>query len=363
VRVVRVLGTLEPGGAQLFALRLSAELRRYGIMTILLAGDATPPGLELAARYGRPADAYRVRDVLAPDSLQWTPAPDFAGWLRGRMARADLVHAHMVGAWWAAARAVAPRVPLVASEHNQMSWPGGDHTPQARQAARRVDLFFAHGPAVRRWAAGIGLDDGRLRPGRSLVEGLAARPLPGLPTPRLTFAGRFREDKAPDVLVEALSLLGAPPPAYLVGDGPQRDPLIALIRARGLQAGVHLPGWSYEPARYIAGATVHVVPSREESWSQSAVLGLGLGVPVVGTAVDGLAATLGAGRGVLVPPDDPRALARALSRVLSGERPDPGPGRAYARQFTPRAAAAVHAAAYRQLLARSNRGRATAAGP
>jgi glycosyltransferase involved in cell wall biosynthesis len=351
VRVIRILGTLEPGGAQLSALQLSAALRAHGIATTLLAGDATPSGLELAARYGLPADAYRVSEVLAADSLQWTPAPEFAGWLGPRLARAGLVHAHMVGAWWAAARALPPRVPLVASEHNQMSWPGGDHTEQARDAARRVDLFFAHGPSARAWAAGIGLDDGRLRDGRSSVQGLSARPLPGLPSPRLTFAGRFRGDKAPDVLVEALALIEAPPPAYLVGDGPLRGALTRLIAARGLEAVVRLPGWSYEPARYIAGASVHVVPSREEAWSQSAVLALGLGVPVVGTAVDGLARTLGGGRGVLVPPEAPRALAAALSRVLGGERPDPGPGRAYARQFTPSAAAAVYAGAYRQLLA------------
>jgi len=81
VRVIRVLGTLEPGGAQLSALQLSSALRRHGIATTLLAGDATPPGLELAARYGLPADACRVSEVLAADSLQWTPAPEFAGWL------------------------------------------------------------------------------------------------------------------------------------------------------------------------------------------------------------------------------------------------------------------------------------------
>ena len=128
---------------------------------------------------------------------------------------------------------------------------------------------------------------------------------------------------------------------------------------------MRLPGWSFEPARYVAGASVHVVPSREESWSQSAVLALGLGVPVVGTTVDGLARTLGEGRGVLVPPDDPRALARALTRVLAGERPDPVPGRAYARQFTPSAAAAMYAGAYRQLLASHARSRhpGTAASP
>jgi glycosyltransferase involved in cell wall biosynthesis len=100
---------------------------------------------------------------------------------------------------------------------------------------------------------------------------------------------------------------------------------------------------------------VHVVPSREESWSQGAVLALGLGVPVIGTAVDGLARTMGRGRGILVPPDTPHALARALSRVLGGQRPGTVLGRAYAGQFTPAAAAAVYARAYRQLLARPAR--------
>jgi len=115
-----------------------------------------------------------------------------------------------------------PHVPLVATEHNQMSWPAGDHTPRALDAARRVDLVFPHGPSARAWAARIGLDDGRLRDGRSSVEGLSAAALPRLPSPRLTFAGRLRGDKAPDVLIEALALIDAPPPACLVGDGPLR---------------------------------------------------------------------------------------------------------------------------------------------
>ena len=178
------------------------------------------------------------------------------------------------------------------------------------------------GPSARAWAARIGLDDGRLRDGRSSVEGLSAAALPGFPSPRLTFADRLRGDKAPDVLIEILALIDAPPPAYLVGDGPLRGPLTRLIRARGLEAVVHLPGWSYEPARDIAQATVHVVPSREESWSQSAVLALGLGVPVVGTAVDGLARTLGEGRGVL-PPVTGRG--RPDRRICLVCEPVPGP--------------------------------------
>jgi glycosyltransferase involved in cell wall biosynthesis len=95
------------------------------------------------------------------------------------------------------------------------------------------------------------------------------------------------------------------------------------------------------------------------------VVALGLGVPVVVTAVDGLARTLGNRRGVLVPPDDPPALAAALSAVLGGEFPDPRPGRAYARQFTASAVAALYLDAYRHLLASPARVRhpATAATP
>jgi Glycosyltransferase Family 4 len=97
-----------------------------------------------------------VSELVGAPSRQRTPEPVFAGWLGRRLSPADLVHAHMVGARWAAAQAAPPDVPLVASEHNEMSWPGGDYTAQAPEAARRVDLMFTHAPAVRDWAAGLG---------------------------------------------------------------------------------------------------------------------------------------------------------------------------------------------------------------
>jgi hypothetical protein len=71
----------------------------------------------------------------------------------------------------------------------------------------------------------------------------------------------------------ALALLAAPPPAYLVGDCPTRQAVIQLVAARGLDRRDRLPGWSHEPARYVAepplrgGASVHLVPSRQEAWS------------------------------------------------------------------------------------------------
>jgi glycosyltransferase involved in cell wall biosynthesis len=351
VEVVRVIGSLEAGGAQLSALRLSLTLRQHGIFTrCLLAGEATTTGLNLARRFGIPAHVFSE-----PDGMQWRPSTAFAAWLADRVAKADLVHAHMFGAWWAAAQVVPDGVPLVASEHNVMSWPRGDHSAAAAQAAPRVDSFFAHGPAAWEFAQSIGVPPERLLPGRSAIGGLDASPLPGLSQPRITFTGRFREDKAPDVLVEALALLPDAPTAYLVGDGPMRPRLQARIASLGLRDRVLLPGWVYEPARYVVGSSVHVVPSREEAWSQSAVVALGLGVPVVGTDVEGLTSTLGEGRGVLVPPEDPPAMAAALRRVLAGEYPPPEPGMAYAACYSPALVAERYAQVYLDLAAATGR--------
>src|SRR6185503_12733823 len=90
-----------------------------------------------------------------------------------------------------------------------------------------------------------------------------------------------------------------------------------LIDSVGLHRQVRMTGWSYQPARYVAGASVHVVPSREEAWSQSAVTALALGVLVVATAVEGLPTTLAERRGLLVQPD-PAALAAGIQSVLDG---------------------------------------------
>lgn len=348
--VVRVIGVLEEGGAQLSALRLSVALRTAGIHTVrLLAGASTEGGLALARRYGVEVETYLDPDA-GPQSMQWRYSTDFADWLGPRLDGADLVHAHMVGAWMAAAATLPAGVPLLASEHNAVTWPCGDFTEEAAAATSRIDAFFAHGPAAREFAVSLGLPDERVHEGRSAIEGLEATPLPGLAEPRVTFTGRLHPDKGPDLLIEALAQTETPVTGYLIGDGPWAAALATRVRSLGLDATVRLPGWVDEPARYVAGAEVHVVPSREEAWSQSAVVALGLGVPVIGTAVEGLPITLGEGRGMLVPAEDPAALAKAIDAVVNGSlRPDPGPGRDYAQQFTMTAVAASYAGIYRRL--------------
>lgn len=358
MQIVRIIGTLEPGGAQLSAIHLTRALRAQGIDSVrLLAGDATPEGIALAEHHGVAVDAYRVDSYVPPSgSLQWTPSQPFAKWLAPRLTGAALVHAHMFGGWWAASQAILAGVPLLASEHNEMTWPGVDHMDSARAAAPRVTAFFGHGPAATAFARQAGIPAALIHEGRSAIGASTAAPLPSLPSPRITFTGRFREDKGPDVLVEAVSRLSDPPPTYLVGDGPMRARLLSLARRCGIADLVRMPGWSMTPERWVAGSSVHVVPSREEAWSQSAVIGLGVGVPVIGTRVDGLQITLGGDRGILVAPENPDALAAALAAVLAGRRPDPGPGCRYAGQFTPAAVAGYYADIYRSMVKRDAAG-------
>jgi glycosyltransferase involved in cell wall biosynthesis len=350
VRINRVIGVLEPGGAQLSLLRLARAQAALGLETRLLAGDATGQGVALARHYGFEPDVLQMHDEIGHSTRQWTPDPVFAHWLGERMDAVDLVHAHMFGAWWAATRSAPRDVPVLASEHNHLSWPLGDYSQMAATAAVRIERFFVHGPDLQAVGRGLGVEPTRVLAGRSAIS-QHTTPRPGLISPRLTFTGRLREDKGPDLLLRALAAMNAPPVTYLVGDGPMCQQVRHLVDELGLRRIVVQTGWSYEPARYVAGATVHVVPSRAEAWSQSAVTALALGVPVVASAVDGLPTTLSERRGLLVSPD-PQALAGAIQTVLDGKADiDTAGARRYAATFQPSQIASEYFDVYQQVLA------------
>jgi glycosyltransferase involved in cell wall biosynthesis len=318
VRTLRVIGNVEPGGGQLSALRLGAALERRGYSVRFAAGSATEDGIELFRSHGFELELYGVRR-----NLQYVPDSRFADWLAPRLEEVDLVHAHQFGAWWAAARAAPPHVVVVGSEHNAYQWPTGVAPIGIRAALRRLDALFVHGPAARRQLLALGAPPGLLREGRSAIDDITPAepraPLRHPPGERLVYAGRLHEEKGPDLLLEALALMPAPPFAQLIGSGPLETSLRERARALGLERAVTFPGWQARPADWIAGASACVVPSRFDAWSQTAVLAMALRVPVVGFAVDGLAEVLADGRGIAVAPESPAGLARAFTGLLAGE--------------------------------------------
>ncbi len=347
VLVARVVAKLELGGAQLSLLRIARALAARGHQTRLLAGNATPEGVALARAYG-----FEVEVMGSDNDLQWACDPAFAQWLAPRLRGGDLIHAHMLGAWWAAATVGVPDVPLVASEHNSYGW--NQQPPWATMAgvAERIDRFYAHGPDARAGALRIGVSGDRIRRGISPVVGMDAAPRPGLPLPRIMFTGRLSPDKAPDVLIDAVAMMASPPPVLILGTGVMREQLREQVARLRLQHLVTFPGWVDDPGAWVVGASVQACPSRDEAFSQTAVLAMGLGVPVVGTNVDGFPETLADGRGVIVAAEDPQALAIALERILSRRsRPDTAAARTWARQFETERVASVYEQAYTELIA------------
>ena len=327
--ITRVLAKLEPGGAQLSLLRISRALAARGHRTRLLVGFATDAGVDLARAHGLEPEV-----MGGAGDLQWRYDPDFATWLAPRLVDADVVHAHMLGAWVATAHAIGAGVPLFASEHNDYLWPAEPQWDAMATAVDRVDRFYAHSPGAHAGVVREGMHADRVVRGLSPVEGFGAVERPGLPRPRIVSTGRLTRDKGPDVLVEAIALMADPPPVLMIGAGVLEDALRERIAVTGLEGVVRLCGWIDDPAPWVAGSAIQVCPSRDEAFSQAAVLAMALGVPVVGTRVDGFPDTLAGGRGLLVEPDDPVALAGALEDLLAGrQQTNQVAARAWAQQF------------------------------
>jgi glycosyltransferase involved in cell wall biosynthesis len=351
--IARVIARLELGGTQLGVLRLTNALGSLGIETRVLAGNATAECRELFERAGIEVEVWP--DVR--ENMQYASNRSFASWLSPRIEGADLVHGHMFGAWWALTEAAAATQPVAASEHNALQWPSEPRIAEMRRALRRVDAFFAHGPATRATVQGLGLPSSRLHAGRSAVEPpspsaeMSPATLDDLPRPRVLFAGRLHREKGPDVLLEAIARLSPPPSCVLLGVGPEQALLQERAAELGIEHVVRLPGWQERVGPWLAGADLLVVPSRYESWSQAAVTAMAHGVPVVATNVEGLPTTLADGRGVLVPSEDPAALAGAIGEVLSGRRrPDLGAARRYAARHTASRVASYYLGIYGELV-------------
>jgi glycosyltransferase involved in cell wall biosynthesis len=134
----------------------------------------------------------------------------------------------------------------------------------------------------------------------------------------------------------------------LVGDGPERAALEAQAAALGVGERLRVTGATDDVAHCLAACDVLAAPSRNEGMGRVLVEAMALGLPVVGTRVGGIGDVILDGEcGLLVPPEDPGALAEALvelgldagrrAKLAAGARP-----RAEAFS-TPVAAAAMRA--------------------
>ncbi len=142
--------------------------------------------------------------------------------------------------------------------------------------------------------------------------------------PYVLAIGRHVPQKGFDVLIDAWAQVRRKIPQsialVIAGDGPEHVTLIAQARELGLQDSIDFPGSCDRAttASLFAGCTAFVLPSRHEPFGIVNLEAMAAGKPVVATDVGGVADVVERGvTGLLVPPDDPRALATALEEVLT----------------------------------------------
>ncbi len=121
-----------------------------------------------------------------------------------------------------------------------------------------------------------------------------------------------------DALVE-LDRMGDAIPWKLVaiGQGPDRDALVARTEALGLSSRVRWVGPRDDAARAIGAFDLFVLPSFIESMPLSLLEAMAARVPTIGSAVYGIPEVIADGEtGLLVPVGEATALARALRELL-----------------------------------------------
>jgi glycosyltransferase involved in cell wall biosynthesis len=144
------------------------------------------------------------------------------------------------------------------------------------------------------------------------------------------YVGRFVAIKDLETLVRAFARVAAKRPdaaLLLVGDGPLRSEIEALVAALGLQSQVHLAGWIEELAPLYATIDVCALSSLNEGTPVALIEGMAAAKPVVATRVGGVADVVEHERtGLLVPSGSPDALADAILRLAAdaGERSQMG---------------------------------------
>jgi len=134
--------------------------------------------------------------------------------------------------------------------------------------------------------------------------------------------GRLTAQKGFDILIEAFARVAAKHPDWrlvIYGEGPDRTKLETLRDALSLQGKVSLPGLTRNVETAFAEASLFVLPSRFEGYSNALLEALAAGLPVIATtAPGGTSGILGDGKyGMLVPPGDAVALASALEKMMS----------------------------------------------
>ena len=312
MRLIFILQDLEFGGSQRQALRLGSGLDRERFSVEIWALRSGGGFVDAARDTGLP-----VRFLSQGSTVGATAIFNF--WKALRRSKADvLVPFTAVPNIWARILGRLTGHPLVVGtcrgggaidrQHERLLWRLARHHVCN---ARSLQTSLVHG---------VGVPADRVTVIENGIRVEAGEPAPSGDKDILCVA-RLVEDKDHHTLVRAFGLTARDHPGArltLVGDGPLRDSLGALIDSLGLSGSVtFLPGQTDLGPLYARCAILALSSVREAS--PNVILeAAAAGRPVVATRVGGIPQLVEDGQtGLLVPAESPEAMAKALSRLLA----------------------------------------------
>ncbi|GAA1895952.1 glycosyltransferase family 4 protein [Streptomyces sodiiphilus] len=260
--------------------------------------------------------------------------PESLALLRAVHADADLLHAHGLPAGLLATATVRRSTPLVVTWHPTAGRPAGVpgwlRSAAERWVAEAATVVLAPGFEQVARARRRGARDARLAPvalpsPRTGPEGPAAHPdghkvraeLGAVDRPLFLAAGPLVRDQGHDLLLTASRVWRevVPQPLLVIaGQGPRRAALAHRITEEDLP--VRLLGRREDLPSLLAEADAVLLAARRAGYARMAREALREGVPLVATAVPGLAEVV-RDAAVLVPPGDGHALGAAAQGLLS----------------------------------------------
>ena len=303
-RVLQAMAGARHGGAEAFFERLAPAFSRAGVVQRVVIRREPARAAHLRAHGIEPVELdfggafdFTTRPALRREIAAF--APDVVLSWMSRAARAvpkgDFVHVGRLGGYY------------------DLKYYGG------------CDHLIGNTEDIRDWIVAQGWPRERVHYVPNFVDAepqpVAERARHATPqdAPLLLALGRLHENKAFDVLIDALARV---PGAHLwiAGEGPLDGVLKTRAQRAGVAERVHFLGWRRDAPALLAAADVLVCPSRAEPLGNVVIEGWAHGRPVVAAAAKGPAALIADGRtGLLAPVDDAAALAQAINRVL-GDR-------------------------------------------
>jgi glycosyltransferase involved in cell wall biosynthesis len=331
VKTAQLVTELDPGGAERVVYQLATRLDRSRFEPVVIS---LQPATGDVAGWLRDA-GVPVRSVNMTSKLDLRARRRLTRLLREEGVK--LLHAHLVHAIYLGRRAArAASVPAVIStvhapERRFRPW----HYWADSWTHSLVDVEVCVSEAVRRWTLGkTNLPESKLRVIHDGVDVGRFADMPRREDARRSLGlgdgdlvvlslGRLRRQKGHDVAMRAFAEIAREEPRarlLVAGDGPERRALESLRAKLGLADRVAMLGTREDVPRLFSASDLVVAASRWEGFGLAVAEAMAAGVPVVATNVDSFPEILEDGvSGILVPPGDPPALARAALRVLRDE--------------------------------------------